>query len=490
MHSRSDEAVEPQEADGRPDTPGIGHPAAVRDDEARSSWRYWPAVAIVVAAGILVGFGFLSQTEPRLPFGYFSNLPLYGIFAPIFRGLSLTLIASGLLAAAVAWAVTSSRRIPSWLALVMTVLSGLATAMTVGLVRGDWHSLIRGVSTNPKSQYFTSDLHFVDRYGVRGFVSHYPSLLPQLHLYNARTHPPGVQVFLWVVWKISGPGHQFLMATILAVISLLIAVGAWSMARSYGGDRAGRIAALLVVAAPGPLLLAYTNMDIIFAAAFSIAAALFVIGMQRRSMLWTAAGGVVLGFATFLTYATTFVALAVAITIVLETRSVRQSARLLVAALVGGVAALALLRLVLGFDVLATYRAMARSNGHDYLYWIAGHPGSVLIWAGLPIAALGLAGLVIRVPGARRPLLPMILVAIMFVWGLLPPHITTLRQGEVERTWSFLYPMLAVAAGLVVDRWTRSKRVSHAWSLAIIPLLVLISIAQTGVIQALWDNLQ
>jgi hypothetical protein len=77
----------------------------------------------------------------------------------------------------------------------------------------------------------------------------------------------------------------------------------------------------------------------------------------------------------------------------------------------------------------------------------------------------------------------------MFVWGVLPPSITGLRQGEVERTWAFLYPMLAASAGPVIAHWTRSRTQSgRIWAGATVALLVALSVAQTGVIQSLWDT--
>jgi Dolichyl-phosphate-mannose-protein mannosyltransferase len=468
-----------------PDTAtATGEPAGVYP----VSWRWWPVVAMVVAAGVLIGVGFWSQTVPPLPFGFFSDRPLYGIFQPIFSPLALTVIPSALLFAGTAWAVTSSRRLPSWLALALTVLTALITAVTIALVRGDRRELTAGVSLK-SGTYYTTDLHYVAQYGVRGFVKNYPILEPKLHAYNGKTHPPGVQVFLWIVYKISGHGYPLLMTTIIAAISLLTAVGAWAMARSYGGERAGRIAAALAVAAPGPLLLAYTNLDVVFAATFSIAGAFIVVGAHRRSAVLTGLGGLVIGFATFLTYATTFLVFAVVLAVIIETRSARQSLKLLAAAAVGGAIALAILRFVLDFDPVADYRAVPRSNGHYYHYWIIGGPSAWLIWAGLPLAAIGLAGLVIKVPAARRPILPLVLIVTMLVWGALPAHITGLRQGEVERTWAFLYPMLAASAGPVVDRWTHGRRISRAWAGPIVAGLLLISIVQTGVIQALWDNL-
>jgi hypothetical protein len=483
MSTRTDDVVAPDVQPpemAEPPEPPAGPTAA---------WRYWPVLAILAMAALLTWFGFWSQGVSLSGNMRLLHPPLYGFFEPVFTDWTLIrLIPAGLLLAAAARAVTSTRRTPTAAALALIVASAWVTSVAVNLIRGDQRALWEGVSTTTGT-YYTSDLHFIDEYGVRGFVSHFPSLLTHLNAWNGRTHPPGVQVFLWTISKIV-QAQPFVFTTVLAVLSLCTAVGAWAMARSYGGERAGRIAAVLAVAAPGPLMLAYTSMDAVFATFFATAAAFFVVGARRRSMALTAAGGVVLGLATFMTYATVFLALATAVAVVLETRSLRQSAKLLGAAAVGGAAVLLELRLALGFDVFACYRALTRSGSHFYPYWVAGHPASVLIMAGLPLAALGIAGLIVKVPGARRPTLPAVLIVAMLIWGALPPPVTALRQGEVERTWAFLYPMLAVSAGLVVDRWTHAgSHRGRIWAGAVVALLVVLSVAQTGVVQSLWDNL-
>jgi hypothetical protein len=258
------------------------------------------------------------------------------------------------------------------------------------------------------------------------------------------------------------------------------------MGRTIGGSRAGRISAVLFVTAPGPLLLAYTNLDAVFATFLAGAAALFVLATARRSVAVAAAAGAVLGAGTLMTYATVFVALAATVAVVIETRRVRDAAKLLGAAAVGGVVVLLLARLALGIDIIASYRASPSSGGQYQPYWIFGSPAAWLIFAGLPLAALGLAGLVRKVPGARRATLPLVLVTIMVIWAALPGEITKLRPGEVERTWAFLYPVLAAAAGPVVDRWTRA---AGRWGNAIVPSLAVLGIAQAVLLQALWDNL-
>jgi Dolichyl-phosphate-mannose-protein mannosyltransferase len=435
---------------------------------------------------ILLGFYAYSQTRPPIGYGFFSHPPLYGRFEPVLEPLALTVIPTGLLLAGVGWFVTSGRRVPTWAALGAIVVCGVAVAATIALVRGDWHDLVRGVATEHNAPYYTSDLHFVYEYGVRGFVERHPEITDQFHAYNSRTHPAGVFLILYALFEVFGSSHTLRITTTIAFMAMVAAVSAWSMARTLGGERAGRIAAVLFVAAPGPLLLAYTGMDAIYATFLSAAAALFMLAIQRLSVPVAVAAGAVLALGTLLTFATSFIVLAATIAVIVQAGSLRNAAKLLGAAAGGGLAVFVLARLLLGFDIVASYQASPQSGGRSYTYWIFGSPAACLIWAGLPLAALGVAGLVRKVPDAKRPVLPMALVAIMVVWAMLPGEVTKLRPGEVERTWAFLYPVLAATAGLVVDRWTRGK---GRWSGAIVSALVIISVGQTVLIQSLWDNL-
>jgi hypothetical protein len=467
--------------------PGSGAPRGSR----------WPVVAIVAAGAGLAGFFALSQALPPIPFGRFAYPPIYGLWDPVLDRLALVAIPAGLALVAVGWAFTANtanstttntgtagaRRMPPWLGLGLLIGCGIAVAAAIAVVRGDWHHLFRGVSTAADSPYYTSDLHFVYEYGVRGFAGRHPDLVDRFHSYNSRTHPPGVHLLLYGLFRLFGAAHPLRIATVLAALSMSAAVAAWSMGRTLGGERAGRIAAVLFVAAPGPLLLTYTNLDAVFATFLAGAAALFMVATARSSTLAAAAGGAVLAVVTLMTYAGVFVALAATVAILIEARP-REALRWLAAAAAAGLAVFALARLGLGIDILASYQASPEAGRTYQPYWVVGSPAAFLIYAGLPLAALGTAGLVRRVPGARRATLPLVLVAIMVIWAALPTDITKLRPGEVERTWAFLYPVLAAAAGPVVDRWIE---VRGRWSYAILPALTGLGVAQAVLLQALWD---
>lgn len=228
------------------------------------------------------------------------------------------------------------------------------------------------------------------------------------------------------------------------------------------------------------------SMDPIFGTLMSGAAALFVIAIYRKSLGWGIAAGAVLGLGTFFTFATVFVGLAAAIAVLLQRIGLKPTVRVLGGAAIGGLAMLAVLRIGLSWDLLADYNSVPDVPRGFEPYWVVGSPAAWLIYAGVPVAGLGIAGLVKKVPGAQRPILPIVLIGIMLVWAALPATITHLRAGEVERTWVFLYPILAACAAPVVDRWTAGKGRGRG---AIIAALVLLSVAQAIFIQAHWDNL-
>jgi hypothetical protein len=445
----------------------------------------WPVVAIVAVGVALAGFVALSRLLPPVPFGFYPYPPIYGAWGPMLDRLALVAIPAGLALVAVGWAFAATRRMPPWLGLGLLIGCGVAVAAAIGLVRGDWHHLFRGISTAPDSVFYTADLHFVYEYGVRGFAERHPDMGEEFRSWSSRTHPPGVHLLLYGLFRLLGAAHLLRIATVLAVLSMSAAIAAWSMGRTLGGERSGRTAAVLFVAAPGPLLLAYTSLDTVFATFLAGAAALFMVTTARSSTLAAAAGGAVLALGTLMTYAGAFVALAATAAILIEAPRLRDAVRWLGAAAAAGLAIFALAKLGLGIDILASYRSSPGAGRPYQPYWVVGSPAAFLIYAGLPLAALGTAGLVRRVPGARRATLPLVLVAMMVIWAALPSEVTKLRPGEVERTWAFLYPVFAAAAGPVVERW---REASGRWSYAILPALTGLGLAQAVLLQSLWDG--
>jgi hypothetical protein len=445
----------------------------------------WPVFAMAGTGLALLAFVLAGRTDP-IPFGFFPQPPLYGRWAPTFDlvdPLTWSAIGAGLVLAAVGWWFTTSERIPTALGLAMVVGAGVATAAGVAVVRGDWTDLITGISTGPVPSTYAVDLPLVCEYGTRGFAEQHPDLVERFTSYSSKTHPPGYLLLLFGLFKVFGADHALRITVVLAVLAMLAAVASYAIGRVLGGERAGRVAAVLCAAAPGPLLLAFTVADAVYATLLASGAALMMVAIHRRSAAWAAAAGAALGVTTLFTYASAFVVLAAVVAVVVQTRSVRDSARLLGAAAGAGLLCLVLGRLVLGIDVWASFQASPGSGGDYDPYWILGSQAAWLLFAGLPVAALGLAGLFRRSPRGAYAVLPLALVAFMFVWAALPADLTDLRPGEVERTWAFLYPLLAGTAGPIVDRWSAA---AGRWRGAIVAGLVVVSVAQAILLQSLW----
>jgi Dolichyl-phosphate-mannose-protein mannosyltransferase len=440
---------------------------------------------MAVAGGVLLVFFALSQLH-QVTFGLFTHPPVYGLWVPRISTLALFSVPAAIVLALLAWLDTSARRLPTWAALALLIVVGVATAAAIGVVRGRTGDLTRGLTAGPKAVYYTSDLHYVYEHGLRRFVEDRPQLAHAFRTYSGKTHPSGIFVLLYLLFRAFGSSHTLRIATVIAILSMAAAISAWSIGRTLAGERAGRIAAALTVAAPGLLILAYGSEDGIYGTLISAAAALFMTAIYRRSSGWGIAAGAVLGFGTFFTYATVFVALAAVIAVALQRVGVRAAAKILGGAAVGGVAVIVLLRLGIGWNLFAEYATVPPAERSYDAYWIVGSPAAWLIFAGLPLAGIGVLGLWVRVPGARRPVLPAVLAAIMVIWAALPPGLTHLRPGEVERTWAFLYPVIAACAAAVIDRWTADK---GRWRGPIVGGLVLISVAQAVLLQALWDTL-
>jgi hypothetical protein len=178
-------------------------------------WRLWPILAIVAMAGLLTWFGFWSQPRSGrlINNGRFRTPPLYGYFHPVFTEWTLIrLVPAGLLLAAVAWVVTANvRRARPWAVLTLVILSAWVVSVAANLLRGDQKQLWIGVSTSVGTPY-TRDIHLIDEPGVRGFVTQFPSMFDQMVSWNARTHPPGVQVFLWSVCDPVAVGQPLMTA--------------------------------------------------------------------------------------------------------------------------------------------------------------------------------------------------------------------------------------------------------------------------------------
>jgi hypothetical protein len=161
----------------------------------------------------------------------------------------------------------------------------------------------------------------------------------------------------------------------------------------------------------------------------------------------------------------------------------------------GGVGALAVLSLTLGFDPFAVSSATRRFNSalppcpeppppgtgpcalqRSTGYWIFGAPAGWLTFAGVPIVALGTRALF---GGRWRYVVALALPnAVLY---LLPHDVTGLLPGELERTVLWAVPFAAASAGAVVARLGARRSVR-----ALAAGFALLAAGQTIAIEALY----
>ena len=233
----------------------------------------------------------------------------------------------------------------------------------------------------------------------------------------------------------------------------------------------------LLAVAPAPGVFVFLNLDAVHATLLAGSAALLTWGLTKKESHWVIMflGGLLLGFTSFFSFQVTFIA-GFAVLYAFFARPWRDAIRLLVIAGIGGLLALAILRVAVGFNFLATFnaaRAVAPRLKRVHRYWFFGDPGVWLVFAGLPIAALGIRELITKRPAWL----------LTFFTPLVLADLTTLFLGETERVGQFAAPFLAAAAGAALVRWERESGRDRS---GVIAALVLLTAAQAILIEALF----
>jgi methylthioxylose transferase len=273
--------------------------------------------------------------------------------------------------------------------------------------------------------------------GTRSFLDRFADLVPSLPV-HAAGHPPGLLVTLHVLGIDSPAG----MAALCIGAGALSGPLTYLLGREVLDERRARLAALLMVFAPGALLFGATSADAVYLTLGLLAA--WPLAARR----WAArsAGAAMLAVGSFFAWSLLAVGAWAAI-LALRREGVRPALAL---AAVCGVAVLAfhaLLYAATGFDPIGTlgatedvYRAsIARIR--PYWYWVAGSPVAFLLVLGLPISWCALRAL------ADRRTLALALFTVLAVAAVLG-----FTKAETERIWLFLAPFVCLAAATVVRR--------------------------------------
>jgi methylthioxylose transferase len=411
------------------------------------------AAACLVAVG-LVGtltmrhFGRVPFSVPSWP--WYHSWPFYLFWQPgLDLPAALVALPVALAAAAALVGLARSARVSRRLRLAGSLVATGALALAVAALAGGpaaWAAPLAFEGEYPGA---------VGRVGpIPDFVGGFPARVPSLPDFAAQ-HPPFATVFYLLVDRVWAGLDAAALATVAAgCLGLLVVAG---LARDQLGDQGERVAVLCWALAPVTVLYLATSADAMWAPVLAGAALAADRGLQRRSLAWTLAGGVLLWLASMLSFAAALVLPFLAVR-ALAARAAAGWGWVLrwaaaTAAVVLGLAGL--LWAATGYDVVAAVAAVndfwSQAPGTRQRVWWVWIFGDLVAFAailGFPLAA----ALAVRLVGVVRER----------AWGsfeaaagaaLLVAACWGHTRGEVERMWQFLVPFAVVVAARQLLRW-------------------------------------
>jgi methylthioxylose transferase len=435
---------------------------------------------LVVAVGVLGTFG--MRGWGRVPFSvpswpWYHAWPYYLFWAPhVDRAWALAAVPVVALAgAAIVLGAGVVRSRPVWLAgsLVAAFVLDLAVAATAGgpaawraplATSGEYPAAIPGLGPIP------------------AFPRHFAESVPSLPDYAAQ-HPPGATLFYALVDRVWPGLNGAAVASVAAACLGLLVVAA--LARDELAEAGERWAVVCWALAPAVVLYAATSADAMWAPVLAGAAVAAHRGLQRRSLGWTLAGGVLLWLASMMTFAAVLVLPFLLVRAAggafgAEGRAEgawRWVVRWAVLTAATVLVLVAALRLLAGYDVVAAVRAVSdfwsTAPGTRTRSWWKWAGGDLLAFAailGVPVTAALVAGTWRAVRARAWSSLEAATLACLLA-GALWGH----TRGEVERMWQFLVPFAVVVAVRQLPRWR-----------ARLPLVATMLLAQTLAIQLLF----
>ncbi|KKK07601.1 membrane protein [Micromonospora sp. HK10] len=394
-------------------------PAADRTPRRRPADVLVLAVeAALLAAAVLVGL-VLNRRGVGL---HADAAPLYAAWHPhVGWGTPLALLVAGVvLGPGLRWARTARwgpLLAAGWLAAVAWTLAlALVDGWSVGLTR----------RLTPQAEYLHEVPGVVDiPRMLAGFTARILDFQPDSWSTHTAGHPPGaLLVFVWLDRVGLGGGTAAALCCVL--VGATAAVSVPVTLRALGAADAARAVLPFLVLLPGAVWIGASG-DAVFTGVVAAGLALLAV----RGPVAALAGGLLLGFALYLSYG--FVLVGVLAAVVLALRRDRRAAALVAAA--AGVAAVTAVFLLAGFRWWEGYDRVVERY---YQGWAADRPYGYWVWANL--AALLLSAGPVLGPALRRTAL-----AARAAWR--SPAAPTPPPGPGDRR---------VRAGRAVDRRVRA----------------------------------
>jgi hypothetical protein len=407
------------------------------------------SAALLVTAAVVVGVELLQQ-----------GVPLH-VDAPPLGAQWLPHVGRGTVPAALVAMLVILRgpelaaRLPWRPLLGISTVAALAWTMSLALVDG-WQ---RGVADRLTTD--TEYLHDVPRVSdvgamLRIFAERIPGLQPESWTTHVAGHPPGALLVFVGLDRIGLPGGvpaALLCVLIGATAGIAVAV----TLRALGAEAAARAALPFSVLFPGAVWIG-VSADGLFAGVLAWGVALLALGASRpkpdlRTVVTSAAGGLLLGASLYLSYGLVLAGLlplAVAIT-------THRVAPLLVAG--AGVVAVVVAFAVAGFwwfdgyqqVVIRYYQPGEYGLERPYSYWVWANLACLAVVLG-PAGVAGLRRVIAAGHGQPRALVALCAAAVLAV---LAADLSGLSKAEVERIWLPFAVWLVAAAALLPARQIR-----------------------------------
>lgn len=381
--------------------------------------------------------------------------PLHAVWDPRVGPGTILAVVLGVLAAVYAPRVAQTAR---WGVLLGAMYaSGLAWLICLALVDGP-----EGISAVLEHDYeylntarIVTDVpamleEYVSRIGFDAAPNNWP-----VHLAG---HPPGAVLFFIALVRL-GLGGALTAGLVVALVAASTSVAVMSVLRTLGAEQSARRAAPFLVFTPAAIWMCVSADAVFGAFAAWGMAALARASVARetpRTLFWSVAAGVILGYVVMMSYGLPLLGLlAVAILIV------GGSFRPLVPA------ALAALAVVLAFYVygFAWWEAFPelRERYWDGVpsnrppeYWMWGNLAALAFSAG-PVMYAGMAQLAAAGVhhGAEESTRVVRWLAGAGVAMVLAADLSQMSRAEVERIWLPFVPWLLLSCALLPERWRR-----------------------------------
>jgi hypothetical protein len=404
-----------------------------RPDELRVTER-----RLVLLAGAVLIAG-TAIWGALLDHGGWIALEAPPLFANVRNNFDLPLVLPFTVAILVVWKGPVATKTLEWRRLCAAAfVVTLAWGITLALVDGGTHGLVRGVSN---SHELLAQVPRIDAPGpfLRAFTEGIDD-----HVVHVRSHPPGLVVALWWMRRagLSGAGPL----AVLAILSAGSAVSAALVAaREVVGEAAARRAAPFLVLSPAAIWMV-TSDDAIYTGLGAIGVAALVVASGRigaRSDAAALLGGLSLGAGLLMSYGLVLL-LALPVAVCASRRRWRP--------------------LVIGASAVVAVGVVFAAFGFSWLegLWTARHeyaqsvavirPYGYFLFANLAAFAIALgpaapAGL----PALLRDRRSWALTGAALL-ALLAADVSGLSKGEVERIWLPLWPWIAIAAASLASR--------------------------------------